>query len=184
MILSAFLLLTSLATSDLYELAVHHSSTAKTVADTIQKPGIKNYAILPISQVRFLSRDFTGYSAGELNSADFIVIEAKLNEFAKQYNQEADKIRQGWIKQVPTLKRYKTSPSIKLTNYKRQYVCGINKEGDKIVWVNCFCSDSKEHLRYWKQQVVFVMDGGDCYFNLKINLSKKTKYDIMVNGIA
>jgi hypothetical protein len=160
------------------------SFLVKYAAVTRQEPIIKNYAVLPLSQMRLVSRDFTGYIPAELNAADFLIIEDKLNEFATQYNLEAERRAQEWIKRVPALKHRKANPVMKLLNYKRQYVCGVDAKGDKIIWVNCFCNDCKECSSYWKKQLVFVMDGGACYFNLKINLTKKIRYDVMVNGIA
>ena len=71
---------------------------------------------------------------------------------------------------------------IDLRKYYRQYIVTKNKKGEKEVWVNCFCSI--QNMDYWKKQVVFVMDGGNCFFNLKINLSRKSYSDFEVNGEA
>ena len=54
--------------------------------------------------------------------------------------------------------------------------------GQKEVWVNCFCQLSGDNK--WKTEVVHVADGGNCYFNFKINLTTKTCYDFAVNGVA
>jgi len=68
------------------------------------------------------------------------------------------------------------------SKYYKQLIPIINIKGEKEVWVNCFCSaDGKP---YWKKNIVLVMDGGSCYFNLKINLTTGTVYDFMVNGVA
>lgn len=65
--------------------------------------------------------------------------------------------------------------------YKRQIVPIINNKGEKEVWINCLC-DRRDNT--WKNQIIIVMDGGNCYFNLKINLTKKTFSQIAVNGYA
>jgi hypothetical protein len=65
-------------------------------------------------------------------------------------------------------------------NYYKQLVAIINSKGEKEVWVNCFCS--VENISYWRKSIVAVLDGGFCYFNLKINLSKNKAYDFMVNN--
>ncbi len=57
-----------------------------------------------------------------------------------------------------------------------------NVKGEKEVWVNCFCS--VQYMDYWKKQVVFVKDGGNCFFNVKINITKKSFSDFEVNGEA
>jgi hypothetical protein len=47
----------------------------------------------------------------------------------------------------------------------------LNSKGEKEVWINCFCRDGE---RDWRKNLVFVKDGGNCYFNLKVNLSRGT----------
>lgn len=71
--------------------------------------------------------------------------------------------------------------NIKLKDYYRQYVAFINNEGEKVVWINLFCNYFNTD---WKKNVVFVLDGGECYFNLKINIEKGFAYDFEVNGYA
>jgi hypothetical protein len=65
--------------------------------------------------------------------------------------------------------------------YKRQYVCVINKKGEKEVWINCLCD---VHHSDWKSSILLVHDGGACYFNLKINLTRGYYYEFSVNGYA
>jgi hypothetical protein len=66
--------------------------------------------------------------------------------------------------------------------YNRQYI-PFFKDGQKHVWVNCFC-DGVEHFPNWKKQVITVYDGGGCYFNVLINLSEKKYSRLYVNGIG
>jgi hypothetical protein len=63
-------------------------------------------------------------------------------------------------------------------------VAVINKDNEKIIWVNCFNINSSFTFDYWKKQIVQVFDGGDNFFNLKINITKKYYYDFLVNGIG
>ena len=63
--------------------------------------------------------------------------------------------------------------------YRRQYYAGIDKKGDKVVWVNFFCV--YEYVK-WRTVPVMVKDGGSCFFNLMINLKTKKVYEISVNG--
>lgn len=67
---------------------------------------------------------------------------------------------------------------IDLDRYKRQFVPVITESGDKEVWVNGFCSIDKD---YWRKEIVEVKDGGSCYFNLVINLSRGTCLQLEVN---
>ena len=70
---------------------------------------------------------------------------------------------------------------INLSRYKRQYVPVVNSAGQKEVWVNCFC----DHFNFdWRNQIVKVNDGGNCYFHLRINLMTKSFYRFSVNGEA
>jgi hypothetical protein len=66
---------------------------------------------------------------------------------------------------------------IDLSRYKRQYLPFINCAGQKEVWVNCFCSDFAD----WRNEVLMVSDGGNCYFNLIINLATKIFSIFIVN---
>jgi hypothetical protein len=68
----------------------------------------------------------------------------------------------------------------KPSKYFKQFVAVINKNGEKEVWVNCCC----EVMDYWKKQIQTTLDGGTCYFNLKINLNKNILYNFSVNGVA
>jgi hypothetical protein len=68
-----------------------------------------------------------------------------------------------------------------LNNYKAQIVPVMNKNGEKEVWINCFCETSDIQ---WKEKIIMVKDGGNCYFNLKINLKTLKVYDFGVNGSA
>lgn len=64
-------------------------------------------------------------------------------------------------------------------NYKMQIVVYVNPEREKEVWVNAFCDARAD---YWESYPVVVFDGGACYFNLTINLTKKSIVDSFVNG--
>jgi hypothetical protein len=63
--------------------------------------------------------------------------------------------------------------------YKRQYL-GIIEAGEQVIYANFFCSDHEN----WQEQVVFVLDGGDCYFQVKYNPQTDEFYDLSVNGQA
>ena len=64
--------------------------------------------------------------------------------------------------------------------YYKQLIAVTNNKGEKEVWVNCCCSV----MEYWKKRIQFTLDGGSCYFNLKINLDKNIAYDFGVNGLG
>lgn len=70
---------------------------------------------------------------------------------------------------------------LKKYKYRKQYVAALNERGEKEVWVNGFCSTIGET---WRKEILLAKDGGNCYFNLKINLMTRKCFDISVNGYA
>jgi hypothetical protein len=107
------------------------------------------------------------------------VLEACINEYnitqQKRYNEDKAK--------YPDYHLWKEDYIIDLKRFKRQYVVSINAKGEKEVYVNCVCDAS--HIN-WKKYILIAkdMEGGNCFFNLKINITKETYYDLMVNGEA
>jgi hypothetical protein len=65
--------------------------------------------------------------------------------------------------------------------YKRQYIASFNTKGEKEIWVNCFCNSVEVD---WKRTLVIVQDGGNCFFNLLINLTTGHCDHLIVNGLA
>lgn len=134
-------------------------------------------AILPFDETRYWV--FKDSKPTDLTNDDLQKIETIINDCVNNYNQEQEK-RYIEIKvKKPENKLDKKNFRIDLTNYKRQYEAVINTKGEKEVWVNCFC---RTHNSNWKNERVIVKDGGNCYFNLKINLTTGQYYEIMVNG--
>jgi len=70
---------------------------------------------------------------------------------------------------------------IDLPKYKRQLVAVINSKGEKEVWVNCF-RESNYKIKYWREKIVMASDGGNYFFNVKINLTTKKYHEFRVNG--
>jgi hypothetical protein len=76
--------------------------------------------------------------------------------------------------------------SLPLEKYYRQYVSFTNTKGNKLVWINFFCEDSshdeESFNQAWKYGLVKVSDGGECYFQIQINLTTHQVVYMMVNG--
>ena len=72
----------------------------------------------------------------------------------------------------------------KYEDYTMQFFGGELEGGDKVLWVNCFCMAESVILKKWKTDIVFVADGGNCFFNVKISLKNKQYYGLLVNGMA
>ncbi|MFY8181710.1 MAG: hypothetical protein ACOVLG_08020 [Flavobacterium sp.] len=68
-----------------------------------------------------------------------------------------------------------------VTEYQKQLIAVKNLQGEIEVWVNCNCKEKNEEFQY---SILDYNDGGDCHFNLKINLSKNTYSELYINGEA
>ncbi len=67
----------------------------------------------------------------------------------------------------------------RLAQYKFQY-WGEMENGKRVITINAFCAAFDD----WKTQRVFVLDGGDCFFNLQYDVDSGTFFDLQVNGEA
>jgi hypothetical protein len=66
----------------------------------------------------------------------------------------------------------------KQPTYKRQYF-GLIRDGKRLVYASFFCSVPGDE---WRSQALFVMDGGDCFFQLTYDVERGVYGDLMVNG--
>ena len=71
---------------------------------------------------------------------------------------------------------------VDLRHAHRQYACGVDKRGDVLVYLNGFCEI--EHFPRWKSGWVFMNDGGPCFFQAVINVTRSTIEMLRVNGFA
>ncbi len=118
----------------------------------------------------------------ELTQYELIQIENIL-KIAVEKNNERQKINlKKHNEEHPKNKWKETGFEIKLKGKKRQYVPVINEKGEKEVWVNFFCDDWESDN--WKKDLMVFLDGGNCYFNLKVNLKNKTYSELGINGYA
>jgi hypothetical protein len=88
---------------------------------------------------------------------------------------------QNYNKGLPSNLRGGLSIDFSNHRYYRQYVAVVNDRSEKEIWVNGFC-DSLD--KQWRMEIVHVKDGGNCYFNMKINLTQRTCFEINVNEAA
>ncbi len=99
------------------------------------------------------------------SEADIADMEARLMPYLNETIPEGD-----W--------RYGIADS--LSGYKRQYI-GAIKAGDPYIWANFFCYDSFDD---WQTRLIFVDDGGQCFFNVWYNSATHEFSDLQVNGFA
>jgi len=133
-------------------------------------------AILPYNAV-LGTGVFENCKPAQLTNDDIALIERLLTDCINEYNSRTEK----------SLKKYNRFHEekyllIDLKQHKRQYVVVTNSSGEKEVWINCFCDAWGFNNSGWRKYPIDVDDGGNCYFNLKINLTTGKYYDLMVNG--
>jgi hypothetical protein len=140
----------------------------------------KQYVILPYVSGMLMSGQFPINSINSaLSEKEILKAERLLDECLKEFNSEQEKKFNGLHKKYPQLTR--KGFIVDKKNYKRQYIVVTTPKGEKQLWINCFCSDTEKN---WKKELVYVIDGGSCFFNLKINLTQNKFYDFFVNADA
>lgn len=68
--------------------------------------------------------------------------------------------------------------------YDRQYIPYINEKGERIIEINAFCDYYKTNNEDWRNNIVIYLDGGQCFWRIKINIDTQTYFEFMVNGDA
>jgi len=72
-----------------------------------------------------------------------------------------------------------------LKKYLRQYFGYIDKNGDKIIYINVFWDNSENKSeKRWLNDIIEVLDGGDYFWQIKVNLTTHQLFDFAVNGEA
>lgn len=152
-------------------------------ADTL-KIDTSRYAVLPYNKSRdgFLFKDA---APANLSAAEIRQIEKVISVTVREYN---NLLNERKIQVEPAQLKPKTGKPVvtksiitRPDKYYKQIIATTNANGEKEVWVNCFCTPHEK--KYWRKGVVMILDGGPCFFNLKINLATNTVMDWTVNGV-
>lgn len=136
-----------------------------------------NYAVI-IREPSSNSVGFPDSTALNLSKKEIDTLEHLIKRCISDYNSELKRRFEREGQNMDNLHLYLIED---FSNYKRQYVPSINEDGEKEVWVNSFCSADGWD---WRNKILGVDDGGNCYFDLTVNLSTGDCYDIQVNGYA
>lgn len=140
-----------------------------------------HYVVLPFDTAVYTSLPQDGTQA-TLNDDDVANIDRVLSFCINKYNRSQTTIYKQIVKKLPDQDLNISDYVIDLKRYYRQYIVVYNKRGEKEVWVNCFCNIRS--LANWQKKAVIVMGGGNCFFNVRINLTRKSFSDFIVNGLA
>ncbi|MDP4204015.1 MAG: hypothetical protein Q8861_15135 [Bacteroidota bacterium] len=127
------------------------------------------------------------YQLFQLNQSEISECERILKIFINQYNIKGKAKLDSLKKRYNTPKYqhiqfFKNQFYIDLKKYGRQYIAVKDKHSHTIVYINCFCNPSE--FSYRKQEWVQVEDGGNCFFQIKIDLNDKKVIDFKENGVA
>jgi hypothetical protein len=71
-----------------------------------------------------------------------------------------------------------------LKRHKRQYFGIYNSQGERIVFINGFHQSTMQRHPNWRKNIVFVLDGGNNYFESEINIDKKKVETFLFHGSA
>ncbi|QIE58679.1 hypothetical protein G5B37_03610 [Rasiella rasia] len=107
----------------------------------------------------------------EQNTMNWIFEEGVPTELSEKELNEIEKIIEPKISNLLSRRKYY-----------RQYVPVINIDGDKQIWINFLCGNPENDR--WKTKPMYVLDGGSCFFQIKVDLSNHLFYDFWINGIA
>ena len=117
-----------------------------------------------------------------LSENELSEIEKIIGQAVKENNKQQLKVLEKHNKKYPENQWKQTGHELKTKGFKRQYVPVINSKGQKEIWINFFC-DTWESEK-WKTDIEIAYDGGNCYFNLKVNLETNTYSELSINGYA
>jgi len=139
------------------------------------------YTILPFSENE--NYFFKNAKPATLSNEELILIEKLFQKMRIEFNERQAKAIAKYNQEKPNnYQLKKTDFELKTEGFKRQYLPVLNQKGEKEVWINFFCHDFDDDI--WKTSILNVADGGNCYYNLKINLATKEVYHLRINGIA
>lgn len=146
--------------------------------DSIEKEELRITLINDSNQVHyFIDDDYISFwspTKSQMNEIDTIIING-IRENSKDY--------------------YNNLSPNTYNDYYRQYVCYILPDGDSIAFINAICRITEhpvedKHGQYyfikddWQHNLIYVMDGGDCFWRIWVNFSKKKYLRFIVNGVA
>jgi hypothetical protein len=87
-----------------------------------------------------------------------------------------------FLKKNQDIQAYCPMISENLENYIRQYVGFINKNDEKILWINFIWKGYAEDLV--EKDIVYPYDGGSLFWSIFINLNTKVLFNMKVNGVS
>lgn len=149
-----------------------------------------SYTILELDTSDYCAGKLEGFLKSEFNENDFPLIDSLLQDFI--------------IQKTNPSKPFHCGTEIHDYKYYYQYVALENSKGENIVWVNAFSpsiikllntTTRKEKRRLekgksstftpfdWHKQMVCGHDGCGSFWELKINITNRTIFEVNISGI-
>ena len=125
---------------------------------------------------------FTDDTPTILSKSELAEIEKIIELAVKENNEQQQKDLEEYNRNNPNRSALKTGYELETEGLKRQYLPVINKEGHKEIWINFLGQEWSSYNL--KSEIIMVLDGGNRYFNLKVNLETKTYSGLKINGEA
>jgi hypothetical protein len=163
-----------------------HKKNVQTTKFTIKKIDTSRYALLKFNKQDITNPFAVNSKLATLSVDEIAEIENIISKRAISYNKHMVAF---WDSVSKKFNKNKTqTPGMPYANtidhpekYYKQFAAIIDSNGDKIVWANCFCEKLNSD---WKKVTVTVDDGGACFFQTTINLTKRIVINFYVNGVA
>lgn len=131
-------------------------------------------------------KGYTGYAFNEEHFV-FMSVDNQKERYTptKEDITQIEKILKDSINSVLKKQKYCNSSINRntLKKYKRQYVGFITKNGDVVIWINFLRNKNIEDVELSKD-IITVLDGGETYWSIFVNLTKTTLYGVRINGIS
>jgi hypothetical protein len=127
---------------------------------------------------------FPAEQASEQGLGDWLVEGGKTAEYWTPSEEDVLRLENGlgaYLQQINSDRFDQQKAYIweRLDEYNRQYI-GMILDGKRIIYANYFCDSVQD----WRKDFVFVMDGGDCFFQFKYDTDSAEFLDLQVNGNA
>lgn len=120
-------------------------------------------------------------SKAELTQTELRIVNEQLIKAVDEYNNKIVKEAKKYTEKDKSYASDIEDRKLNLRNYFRQYFISVNSEGEKTIRAFCFCEHSGET---WRDEKYIVSDGGDCFFNVNINLSKQNHDELKIHGMT
>jgi hypothetical protein len=122
------------------------------------------------------------FKSTDLSVKEIMECERLLRSYIVDYNTKSAKRFDELTEKFPNQKFNIETFTIELKEYGRQYMAVLSDKGEKTIFVNCFCDPAE--FKYRHRALVVVFDGGNCFFNFKVDLKNKKIFDFMENGVG